>query len=59
VIGRFGVQTIPSAIYSFLQVPGGSGGAIRLTLLSIAVAMTALVLSEVLARRVARRIAGH
>jgi molybdate transport system permease protein len=52
-------QTIPSAIYSVLQVPGGSGGAIRLTLLSIAVAMTALVLSEVLARRVAGRIAGH
>ena len=52
-------QTIPSAIYSFLQVPGGGTGAMRLTLISIAVAMTALVVSEFVARRVARRIAGR
>jgi molybdate transport system permease protein len=52
-------QTLPSAIYSLLQVPGGSGGAIRLTLIAIAVSMAALMLSEVLARRVARRVAGH
>jgi len=52
-------QTIPSAIYSFLQVPGGGTGAMRLTLISIAVAMTALIASEFVARRVARRIAGR
>ena len=52
-------QTIPSAIYSLLQVPGGGTGAMRLTLISIAVAMTALVASEFVARRVARRIAGR
>jgi molybdate transport system permease protein len=52
-------QTIPTAIYSFLQVPGGGAGAMRLTLISIAVAMTALIASEFVARRVARRIAGR
>ena len=52
-------QTIPSAIYTYLQVPGGGPGALRLTLVSIAIAMTALLASEFVARRVARRIAGR
>ena len=52
-------QTLPSAIYAFLQVPGGEAGALRLTLISIAVAMTALFASEWVARGVARRIAGR
>jgi molybdate transport system permease protein len=47
-------QTLPSAIYTFTQVPGGDAGALRLTLISIAVSMAALVASEVLARRVGR-----
>ncbi|MGC9369337.1 MAG: molybdate ABC transporter permease subunit [Paracoccaceae bacterium] len=51
-------QTLPLAVYSFLQVPGGEGAAMRLVLVSVAVAMAALLLSEVLARRIARRIAG-
>lgn len=51
-------QTIPSAIYAFLQVPGGEATAGRLILVSVVVAMGALVLSEVLARRVARRVSG-
>ncbi len=51
-------RTIPSAIYAFLQVPGGDGAALKLVAVSIIVAMTALLLSEVLARRVARRVAG-
>ncbi len=51
-------QTLPSAIYAFLQVPGGETSAVRLVLVSIAVAMTALLLSEVLGERVARRIRG-
>ena len=29
-------QTLPSAIYTFTQVPGGDAGALRLTLVSIA-----------------------
>ncbi len=44
-------QTLPSAIYTFTQVPGGETGALRLTLVAIAIAMAALVASEMLARR--------
>jgi molybdate transport system permease protein len=51
-------QTLPSAVYAFLQVPGGEGAALRLVLVSVAVAMAALALSEWVGRRVARRIAG-
>jgi len=51
-------QTLPSAIYAFLQVPGGDPQAFRLVLVSIAVAMAALVLSEGVARVLARRISG-
>ena len=51
-------QTLPSAIYTFTQVPGGGTGAMRLTLIAIAVAMSALVASEILARRVSRRMEG-
>ena len=52
-------QTLPSAIYTFLQVPGGDAQAFRLVWVSIFVAMLALILSEVMARAVARRIAGR
>jgi molybdate transport system permease protein len=51
-------QTLPSAIYTFLQVPGGEDNAARLVLVAIAVAMVALLLSEWVSRAVARRIAG-
>ncbi|WP_347918177.1 molybdate ABC transporter permease subunit [Paracoccus marcusii] len=51
-------QTVPSAIYALLQAQGGEAAAGRLVLVSITIAMTALLLSEVLARRVARRVAG-
>jgi molybdate transport system permease protein len=51
-------QTLPSAIYTFLQVPGGDAQAFRLVWVSIAIAMLALLLSEALSRAVARRIAG-
>jgi molybdate transport system permease protein len=49
-------QTLPSAIYTFTQVPGGDAGAFRLTLVSIAIAMLALGASEVLARLANRRL---
>lgn len=49
-------QTLPSAIYTFTQVPGGDLGALRLTLVSIVIAMLALVASEALARRISRRM---
>jgi molybdate transport system permease protein len=51
-------QTLPSAIYTFLQVPGGQGDAARLVVVAILIAMAALLLSEWIARSVARRIAG-
>ncbi|ODN71319.1 molybdate ABC transporter permease subunit [Methylobrevis pamukkalensis] len=49
-------QTLASAIYTFMQVPGGDAGVLRLTLVSIAISMAALVASELLSRRIARRI---
>lgn len=52
-------QTLPSAIYAFLQVPGGDGAALRLVVVSVLVAMGALVASELLARRVQARVAGR
>uniref|UniRef100_A0A9E7ZWY2 Molybdenum transport system permease n=1 Tax=Bosea sp. NBC_00436 TaxID=2969620 RepID=A0A9E7ZWY2_9HYPH len=49
-------QTLPSAIYTFTQVPGGDAGAMRLTLISIVISVAALFLSELMARIVGRRI---
>jgi len=49
-------QTLPSAIYTFTQVPGGDAGALRLTLVSIVISMAALIGSEALARRFNRRV---
>ncbi len=51
-------QTLPTAIYTFTQVPGGDAQALRLTVVSIVIAGLALVISELLARRSARRILG-
>jgi molybdate transport system permease protein len=51
-------QTIPSAIYAFLQVPSGQEAAGRLVVVAIVIAMAALLLSEFVARRVARLVAG-
>ncbi|MCB1423530.1 MAG: molybdate ABC transporter permease subunit, partial [Nitratireductor sp.] len=48
-------QTLPSAIYAFLQVPGGESSALRLVAISIVVAMAALIASEMLARRLQER----
>ena len=50
-------QTIPSAIYTYTQVPGGDGAALRLTAISVAIAFAALMLSEWLARRAKGRTA--
>ena len=50
-------QTLPSAIYGFLQVPGGESSALRLVIVSIVVAMAALFASEFVSRRIARWIA--
>jgi molybdate transport system permease protein len=52
-------QTIPTAIYTYTQVPGGDIGALRLTAISIAISLAALIASDVLARRVTRRMLGQ
>lgn len=49
-------QTLPSAIYSFTQVPGGDAQALRLTAISVAISLAALMASELLARRAGQRI---
>lgn len=49
-------QTIPTAIYGLLQVPGQEPAVLGLVLVSIALAMGALLVSEWLARRMARKI---
>lgn len=48
-------QTIPSAIYGLLQVPGQERDVVALVVVSIVLAMGALILSEWLARRMAKR----
>jgi molybdate transport system permease protein len=49
-------QTLPSAIYALTQVPGGDAGALRLTAISVAISLGALMISEFLARRAGQRI---
>jgi molybdate transport system permease protein len=47
-------QTLPSAIYTLTQIPGGEPGALRLVLVSVVLSFAAVVGSELLARPVAR-----
>ncbi|WP_064708114.1 molybdate ABC transporter permease subunit [Rhizobium bangladeshense] len=49
-------QTLPAAIYTFTQLPGGDAGALRLTLVAVVISMAALLASEFLARLAGRRI---
>lgn len=50
-------QTIPSAIYGLLQVPGQEGAVVTLVVVSIILAMGALIVSEWLSSRMAKRLA--
>ena len=49
-------QTIPTAIYGLLQVPGSEPAVLALVTVSVVLAMGALLVSEWLARRMARRL---
>lgn len=49
-------QTLPLALYSYTQTPGAEMMAARLCVVSIAIALAALVVSEIIARRAAGRI---
>jgi len=51
-------QTLPLALYAFTQVPGGDPPAFRLCVIAVIVAMTALLASEIVARRLDKRIRG-
>ncbi|MCF8470979.1 MAG: molybdate ABC transporter permease subunit [Parvibaculum sp.] len=51
-------QTLPIALYSALQSPGGELRAARLLVISITLAVGALAASEILASRMRRRISG-
>ena len=52
-------QTLPLALFAETQIPGDATPAIRLTMISIVVALAALIASEYLARRVGRRVGAH
>jgi molybdate transport system permease protein len=47
-------RTLPLAIYTLLQSPGGDAAVLRLSAISVAIAVAALVASELLARRAAQ-----
>jgi molybdate transport system permease protein len=48
-------QTLPTLIYTFTQMPGGDAGALRLTLISVAISLGAILVSEAFVRRVQER----
>ncbi len=52
-------QTISSAIYALLQTPDGDLAALRLVIVSVIIAVIALVMSEVFARHATRRLHGR
>jgi molybdate transport system permease protein len=52
-------QTMPSAIYTYTQVPGGDFAALRLTAIAVVIAFAALLVSDALARRATRRVLGQ
>ena len=51
-------QTLATAVYAFLQVPGAEASAMRLVVVSVVIAMAALLASEALAARAARAVRG-
>ena len=51
-------QTLPLALYTLTQVPGGEWAAMRLCIIAVVLGMAALMASELLARRFAARMEG-
>ena len=52
-------RTLPLALYTALQVPGGEAGATRLAIISVILAIFALIASQYLAKQLSRRIGLH
>lgn len=51
-------RTLPIALYTLTQIPGGEAGAFRLVVISVLVAFAALLASELLARRLKAKLGG-
>lgn len=51
-------RTLPIALYTLTQTPDGEAAAARLAVISVLLALTAIVASEWIARRMARRLGG-
>lgn len=51
-------RTLPLALYTLVQTPGGDEGAARLVIISLVLALAALALSEFIARGVRARLHG-
>ncbi len=51
-------RTLPIALYSLVQTPGGEDGAFRLCVIAVLVSLVALVVSELLSRRLDMRLKG-
>ena len=49
-------QTLPTAIYTFTQVPGGDASALRLTAVSVIISIGALLISELMAWRAGKEL---
>lgn len=49
-------RTLPLAIYTYTQLPGGDMAAMRLVIISMAIALGALMLSEILERRATKHM---
>ena len=52
-------QTLPLAIYTLTQVPGGDAAALRLVIISVVLSVVTLVGAEYLARRATQRLHGR
>ncbi len=51
-------RTLPLAIYTLTQTPGGDPAALRLTGVAVILSLLALISSELLARQIGRRLSG-
>ncbi len=51
-------RTLPLALYTLTQVPGGEAGALRLCVISVLLALLAIIGSEVLSRHLDHRLRG-
>lgn len=52
-------RTLPLALYTLTQMPGGESGAMRLCMISILVALAALMVSEMLSKWMNQRMKGY